>query len=62
MNTQTKEPIKAVVTWCAEDIQTIKPDWSLEQCQEFLESNVRNIQDRLIEVGWEVLDALVSWE
>jgi hypothetical protein len=62
MNNQTQEPIKAVVTWCAEDIQTLKPEWSLEECQTFLEENVRNIQDRLIETGWEVLDALVSWE
>lgn len=63
MSTEQEEtPTKAVVTWCAEDVQTLKPEWTLEQCEEFLENNVRHIQDRLIETGWEVLEALVTWE
>ena len=59
---QEETPIRAVVTWCAEDVQTLRPDWSLERCQQFIEDNLRNIQDRMIETGWDVLDDLVSWE
>lgn len=49
----------AQVTWRAEDIQTLKPNWSLEKCQEWLESNENRIQDRLTELGWEVIDSLM---
>ena len=49
----------AAVTWHAEDVQTLKPNWSLEKCNEWLEDNERHMQDRLIELGWEVIDALL---
>ena len=52
----------AAVTWHAEDVQTLKPDWSLEKCNEWLEDNERHISDRLIELGWEVIDALLITE
>jgi len=49
----------AAVTWHAEDIKTLKPNWSLKKCNEWLEDNERHISDRLIELGWEVIDALL---
>jgi len=49
----------AKVVWRAEDVQSIKKDWSLPRCEEWLEDNERHIADRLIELGWEVLDVLV---
>ena len=52
----------AAVTWRAEDVQTLKPNWSLEKCNEWLEDNERHISDRLIELGWEVIDALLITE
>jgi len=52
----------AAVTWHAEDVQTLKPNWSLEKCNEWLEDNERHMQDRLIELGWEVMDALLMTE
>jgi hypothetical protein len=52
----------AKVTWHAEDVQTLKPNWSLEKCNEWLEDNERHISDRLIELGWEVIDALLITE
>jgi len=52
----------AAVTWHAEDVQTLKPSWSLEKCNEWLEDNERHMQDRLIELGWEVMDALLITE
>jgi hypothetical protein len=38
---------------------SIKKDWSLPRCEEWLEGNERHISDRLIELGWEVLEVLV---
>jgi len=52
----------AAVTWHAEDVQTLKPSWSLKKCNEWLEDNERHMQDRLIELGWEVMDALLITE
>ena len=52
----------AAVTWHAEDVKTLKPNWSLERCNEWLEDNERHMSDRLIELGWEVMDALLITE
>ena len=49
----------AKVVWRAEDVKAIKGAWSLEKCEEWLQDNDRHISDRLIELGWEVLDVLV---
>ena len=49
----------ASVTWRAEDVSMIKPNWSMPKCEEWLQDNERHIADRLIELGWEVLDVLV---
>jgi hypothetical protein len=50
----------AQVTWCAEDIQTIRPEWTDEQAEEWLASNEKYIQSRMIEVGWEVIETLIG--
>jgi hypothetical protein len=52
----------AVVTWRAEDVQSIKKDWSLPRCEEWLEDNEDNMKDRLTELGWEVMGALLMME
>lgn len=50
----------AKVTWCAEDIQTIRPDWTDEQAEDWLAANAKHIQSRMIEVGWEVIETLIG--
>ncbi len=52
----------ATVTWTAEDVQTLRPNWTLEKCAEWLDSNERYIQDRLVELGWEVIESLLGSE
>ena len=49
----------AKVVWRAEDVQSIQKNWSLPKCEEWLQDNERHVSDRLIELGWEVLDVLV---
>ena len=49
----------AEVKWRAEDVQSINGAWSLEKCEEWLQDNERHISDRLIELGWEVIDVLL---
>ena len=50
----------ATVSWTADDVQTLRPEWSVEKCEEWLESNQRCIQDRLVELGWEVIENLLG--
>lgn len=52
----------AVVYWRAEDVKTIKPNWSIEKCEEWLSDYEGKIQDRITELGWEVLDAFLMME
>ena len=52
----------AVVYWRAEDVSVMKPEWTIEQCEEWLRDNENRIQDRLTELGWEVLDSLLMME
>jgi hypothetical protein len=52
----------AKVVWRAEDVQALKKDWSLPRCEEWLEDNERHISDRLIELGWDVMDTLLQME
>ena len=49
----------AAVTWCWEDIKTLRPHWSKAKCVEFLQANESHIQDRVCELGWEVIEALM---
>jgi hypothetical protein len=50
-----------VIRWHAQDVQRLKPEWSLDQCQAFLSNNERIIKDRLIEDGWEVLQSVIQY-
>ena len=52
----------AKVVWRAEDVKSINGAWSLEKCEEWLQDNDRHISDRLIELGWEVMDTLLQME
>lgn len=49
----------ARVAWTYADIQTLRPRWSRERCEEFLRANSDNIQERMIERGWEAIEALL---
>jgi RecA-family ATPase len=63
---QRKETVmtktEVVIRWLAEDIQQLRPDWSLDKCEAVLEKVGRALTDRSIEVGWEILEVLLSIE
>ena len=52
----------AKVEWTAEDVLTIRPDMTEEQAEEFLQSNEKHLRDRLIELGWDVMESLLAYE
>jgi len=47
------------IVWRAGDVQTLRPDWTDEQCQAWLDENWRRMKDRCVELGWEVMEALL---
>ena len=47
-------------SWRAEDVKGMKPTWTLEQCEEFLNDNEDRIQDRITEVSYEVIDSFIQ--
>lgn len=51
--------IYASVGWTANDVKTIRPRWSLKRCERELASIEGDIQDRLVERGWGVLEGLL---
>jgi hypothetical protein len=48
------------IVWKAEDIKTLRPDWTEEECEEWLMDNASIICDRSIELGWEVIETLLG--
>ena len=52
----------AEVTWRAEDVKAIKPNWTMPKCEEWLSDYEGKIQDRITELGWEVIDSLLMME
>ena len=58
-----KQPVLlAQVAWQAGDIQTLRPDWSDEKCNEWLDENEGYIQQAMIETGWEAIEHLLAGE
>jgi hypothetical protein len=59
----------ATVSWTmwdilslTEDPDTGEPKISEEEAITFLENNSKHIQDRIVELGWEVIDTLMQME
>jgi hypothetical protein len=51
----------AKVVWTTSDVQDLF-DVNEEQAAEFLNNNERNIQDRMVELGWSVIEDLGHFE
>jgi hypothetical protein len=49
----------ARVVWSAGDIQSLRPSWTDEECEEWLAENEKYIQERLVELGWGTIEALL---
>lgn len=49
----------ATVSWTVEDVLEIRPEWTPEQAKTWLEDNQKSMRDRLIELGWQVMENLM---
>lgn len=59
MRNEKVKPRLASVSWCADDIQTMRPDWTVQQCLDFLVENGRYIQDAMVQSGWDAIASLL---
>jgi len=50
----------AKVCWCWEDIKTLRPDWSRQRCEIFLQENSKHIAEAMVGTGWDALESLLA--
>ena len=50
------------IVWRSEDVQGFRPEWTLEQCENWLYDNGKHIIDRSIELGHEIIETLLEIE
>jgi hypothetical protein len=50
------------ISWCAEDLQSLRPELSINQAQELLMKFSKPLTDRSTEEGWQILRDLLSIE
>lgn len=56
------EGFYAMVRWHPDDVKELRPKWSMKKCEKWLAENERHITDRLVELGWEVMESLIDDE
>lgn len=49
----------APVCWTPEDIQDLRPEWTLEECTVFLETYGRYIQEALVSAGYNIIETFI---
>jgi hypothetical protein len=53
----------AHLSWTAPDVLTVAPKtWTEDQAEQFLVENGRRLQERLCELGYEVIENLIAEE
>ncbi len=55
----TKTQSYAQVAWLPSDVQTLRPEWSLVECEAWLADNASYIADAMVEHGWTAMEALL---
>ena len=47
------------VVWTANDVLTLKDDWTEEQAEEWLKANAKYIQEQMVQSGWNAIENLL---
>jgi hypothetical protein len=50
------------IKWSAEDIQTLRPEWSVEECEIFIKDKGEHFKQASISQGWEIWETLLEGE
>lgn len=50
------------IKWSLEDIKSLRPEWSNQECKEFIESKWESFKQESIRQGWEIWESLLEGE
>lgn len=50
------------ISWCPADIKAVRPSWSDDKCMQVLADIGGALEDRSIELGWEVIESLLGYD
>jgi hypothetical protein len=53
---------QVTIVWNWEDVQSLRPDWTQQDCEQYLDQISRVLTERSIEEGWYILRDLLSIE
>ena len=48
------------VFWTYKDLSDSRPDWSKEQCEDFLSEHCEDLKDAMIDRGWNLIESLLD--
>lgn len=48
------------ITWTAEDVLTLREEWTIEQAGDALDQIGNQLRDRSIETGWGIMEILLD--
>jgi hypothetical protein len=51
-----------VIKWSWEDVQSLRPYLSQDECYEMLDRIAKGLHDRSVEIGWEIMETLIEME
>jgi hypothetical protein len=51
---------KVVIKWSWEDVQSLRPDLSEKESLVMLHKIAGRLEDRLIEMGWQIMETLIQ--
>lgn len=51
----------ATVEWSIDDITNLRPEWTREKAEEFLDINEKIIQDKIEEMGRDFIETLLDF-
>lgn len=54
--------MEVVIKWVPEDIKTLRPEWTNEECEDALADAAKSLVDLSIEYGWQVLEANIGFQ
>jgi len=58
MNDQDSD--KVVIEWSWEDVQSLRPKLSQDECYEMLDKIAEGLHDRSVELGWDIMEILIG--
>jgi hypothetical protein len=50
------------IKWSGGDIQSLRPEWSIDKCNEFIDSNSDIFKELSISHGWDIWSSLLERE